>query len=309
MKPANVMVVDGTDLVKLIDFGIARFFKPGKLRDTIELGTDGYAPPEQYGKSQTDERADIYALGAMLHQLLTLRDPITVPFKFPRVRSLNPMVSRRVDKAIAEAVQSVVDKRHRSVAEMKTALLGDGGLSVTPRAHLPRRQPSPSKPSRRSSISTKGGLRADPTLLDFGAVRVGGNAPHRSVRLDVPSGSQISLSTDVVWLHVQPRTIDRSGDVSVLLFPRSLPLGRRTLKGWWWFLWPVRFLVPLEQKSIGHVLVKAKGKALQVPVNVVAVPSVGRLVLGWIGTVLLALVVYSLGLVLLLSLVGSTWIA
>ena len=125
------------------------------------------------------------------------------------------------------------------------------------------------------------------------------------LRVDVPSGAQVSLGSDVVWLHVQPRTIDRSGDVSVLLFPRSLPLGQRMLKGWGWLLWPARFLVPVKQKSSGRVVIEAERQTLQVPVSVVAVPSAGRLALGWIGTILLALGVYGLGLVLLLSLLGS----
>src|SRR5688500_20281453 len=50
-----------------LDFGIARFHKAGKVRDTEAFGTAGYAPPEQYGKGQTDQRSDIYALAATLH--------------------------------------------------------------------------------------------------------------------------------------------------------------------------------------------------------------------------------------------------
>jgi serine/threonine-protein kinase len=40
--------------IKLIDFGIARLFKPGRSMDTEPLGTPGFAPPEQWGKTQTD---------------------------------------------------------------------------------------------------------------------------------------------------------------------------------------------------------------------------------------------------------------
>lgn len=60
----------------LIDFGIARTFLPGKAKDTTLLGSPGYAPPEQYGRSQTDQRSDIYSLGATLQTLLTGRDPL-----------------------------------------------------------------------------------------------------------------------------------------------------------------------------------------------------------------------------------------
>jgi len=60
----------------LIDFGIARRFAPGKSKDTGPLGSPGYAAPEQYGRTQTDERTDIYGLGATLQTLLTGRDPL-----------------------------------------------------------------------------------------------------------------------------------------------------------------------------------------------------------------------------------------
>ena len=75
LKPANIMITAGKHIY-LIDFGIARLFKPGQQKDTTALGSYGYAPPEQYGKSQTTERADIYSLGATLHQLLSGDDSV-----------------------------------------------------------------------------------------------------------------------------------------------------------------------------------------------------------------------------------------
>ncbi|HET8846127.1 MAG TPA: serine/threonine-protein kinase [Ktedonobacteraceae bacterium] len=71
LKPGNI--IRGPDgSYALIDFGIARTVKAGQLRDTIPLGSPGYAAPEQYGRAQTDERADIYSLGAILHQMATI---------------------------------------------------------------------------------------------------------------------------------------------------------------------------------------------------------------------------------------------
>lgn len=70
IKPENVVVgADGS--VTLIDFDIARTFKPGADSDTVFFGTKGYAPPEQYGFAQTDARADIYSFGVLLRFLLT----------------------------------------------------------------------------------------------------------------------------------------------------------------------------------------------------------------------------------------------
>ena len=74
LKPANVMLTPG-GRIALIDFGIARNFKPGQARDTMPIASPGYAAPEQYGKAQTTPRTDIYGLGVLLHQLLTGDDP------------------------------------------------------------------------------------------------------------------------------------------------------------------------------------------------------------------------------------------
>jgi serine/threonine protein kinase len=296
MKPANVMVLSGTDTVKLIDFGIARFFKPGKRKDTIELGTDGYAPPEQYGKSQTDERADVYALGAMLHQLLTLRDPITVPFQFPHLRSLNSRVSQRVDEAIAKAVQPTKDKRYQSIAEMKQALLGDGAEVGRPPAKEKRPIKKPPLPGK---------LIVAPDALDFGPVKVGGRAPSWSVKVDIPVGETATLDTDVPWLHVHPRSIGRSSEVTVMVYPRRLKLGRLLLGGVLaWVGWHTRLLVPARQISTGHVEIAAQSGKTRVLVSAVAVPSGWRVFFGWVVTLFLLSVEASIALMILLVLLG-----
>ncbi len=69
IKPSNILMAqDGH--IRLIDFDAARLVKPAADSDTRYLGTDGFAPPEQYGFSQTDKRSDIYALGKTLECIL-----------------------------------------------------------------------------------------------------------------------------------------------------------------------------------------------------------------------------------------------
>ena len=69
IKPSNILLAaDGH--VRLIDFDASRMPRDGVEQDTMLLGTRGFAPPEQYGFAQTDERADIYALGVTLELLL-----------------------------------------------------------------------------------------------------------------------------------------------------------------------------------------------------------------------------------------------
>lgn len=123
MKPGNVMEQSKDDVCKVIDFGIARFWKPGRRKDTLALGTPGYAPPEQYGKGQTRPASDVYALGATLHHLLTGRDPESKPFKFPAARRLNPRVSNNTEAVIRKATQTKLADRYQTISEMKAALV------------------------------------------------------------------------------------------------------------------------------------------------------------------------------------------
>ncbi len=131
LKPGNIML-DRDGKVKLIDFGIARLFKLGKATDTASFGTAGYAPPEQYGKGQTDARSDIYALGATLHHLLTRRDPAQTPFHFLPARSLNPKVSEAIDLAILRAVEQDPNRRWQSARQMQLALLSPQAAAPIP---------------------------------------------------------------------------------------------------------------------------------------------------------------------------------
>lgn len=75
IQPGNLLI--STDhVLKLLDFGIARVPKENQSRDTQILGTAGYAAPEQFGFTQSDERTDLYAVGVLFYQMLTGRMPI-----------------------------------------------------------------------------------------------------------------------------------------------------------------------------------------------------------------------------------------
>lgn len=69
LKPSNVMI-DQQDNIRLIDFGIARNYITERNSDTVQLGTIGFAAPEQYEQQQSDPRTDLYTLGALLFYLL-----------------------------------------------------------------------------------------------------------------------------------------------------------------------------------------------------------------------------------------------
>ena len=121
LKPANIMLTPAGQ-IKLIDFGIARFFKAGQAGDTVAMGTPGYAAPEQHGIDQTDARSDVYSLGVVLHQLLTSYDPTRTPFVLPPVRQLNPQVSPQMQQVILKATQIDKLQRFQSVEDLCRAL-------------------------------------------------------------------------------------------------------------------------------------------------------------------------------------------
>lgn len=119
MKPSNVMLEpDGR--IKVVDFGIAKVLQPS--RQGTQVGTPGYAPPEQYqGLAGTE--SDVFALAATLHHLLTARDPTQhPPFSFPPAQKLVPAISTRVSDALQKALQMNIEDRFPSVAAFLAAL-------------------------------------------------------------------------------------------------------------------------------------------------------------------------------------------
>jgi WD40 repeat protein len=160
LKPANVMLtVHGH--IYLIDFGIARHFKPGQARDTTALGSTGYAAPEQYGKAQTTPRADIYALGVTLHQLVSGNDPSDTPFQFASLQLLGQPILSRLEKLIMQMLEMDASKRPANIAAVKQELQSIatqqlvGKTNPLQAALPPGYQPPVKPPFLRRSIAPK----------------------------------------------------------------------------------------------------------------------------------------------------------
>jgi serine/threonine protein kinase len=110
LNPSNIIITpEGT--MKLTDYGIGKMLT--KPRGNIPLwGTPGYAPPEQYRENAIlNEGVDIYALGVVMHQMLTLNDPLNSTGIFEPVRKLNNQVSEDMETLVYNA--TIADSRLR----------------------------------------------------------------------------------------------------------------------------------------------------------------------------------------------------
>ncbi len=106
IKPSNIILTNERH-VKIIDFDAARIKKPDADKDTSFVGTDGFAPPEQYGFMQTDERSDIHALGITIKTLL---------------QGLGIYEHSPYRAAVKKCIRFNPEQRYKSVKAVKSAL-------------------------------------------------------------------------------------------------------------------------------------------------------------------------------------------
>lgn len=123
LSPNNIIITPDRR-VKIVDFGMGRHFRTLNERATKKLTTPGYSPPEQLANEVVDERTDVYSVGAILHQLLTLRNPgdISRLFKFPPANEVNPAVSQKMAYIVKKATSYSQSGRYMSMSEMRRDL-------------------------------------------------------------------------------------------------------------------------------------------------------------------------------------------
>lgn len=109
LKPENIML-DSCGKVKLIDFDIARRVSPGKNRDTVIMGTEGFAAPEQFGYGQTDGRSDIYSLGVVLNYIILRKYPV------------HEILEGRLGDVVRRCLLVNPDERYQNVKELENVL-------------------------------------------------------------------------------------------------------------------------------------------------------------------------------------------
>jgi len=163
IKPENILLTeDGSTLVA--DFGIARALvgEEGLTQTGIAIGTPAYMSPEQASADKsTDARTDIYALGAVLYEMLAGEQPYTgataqavILKRFtepvPSVRTTRPNVPEAVDVAIQRALAPVPADRFGSAAEFARAI-GSAATSTSPPVPPPIERAASAAPSSASA--------------------------------------------------------------------------------------------------------------------------------------------------------------
>ena len=103
IKAENILI-DVAGNVKIIDYDAAKQYHPGKTRDTVLIGTEGSAAPEQYGFRQSDARTDVYAVGVLIRRI------------FPH----DPAMQQIAEKA----TQMDPARRYQTIEELKSKCCG-----------------------------------------------------------------------------------------------------------------------------------------------------------------------------------------
>ena len=110
IKPENIMF-DQNGTLKLIDYSAAKIHRTRNLADTINLGTNGYAAPEQYGITQSDNRTDVFAVGILMNVMLTGEHPSKKLYKGACSRIIN------------KCIQVSLEERYQNVNQLRRALM------------------------------------------------------------------------------------------------------------------------------------------------------------------------------------------
>jgi serine/threonine-protein kinase len=161
LKPQNIMI-DREGSARIMDFGIARFTESEGLTGSgVMIGTPEYMAPEQVETKDVDKRADLYALGVILYEMVTGsvpfegETPLAVLIKHrhepPRdPQQSNPLVSEALTRVILKCLQKDKTRRYQSAEELYEDLtLAEQGLFRAEKDVMAKRVPGPKILSKR----------------------------------------------------------------------------------------------------------------------------------------------------------------
>src|SRR5947208_756630 len=112
VKPANILLENGVQRVKITDFGLARAADDASLTQSGTItGTPTYMSPEQAGGERLDQRSDLFSLGSVLYALCTGRPPFRAPNSMAvlkRVCEETPRSIREVNPEIPDWLEAII---------------------------------------------------------------------------------------------------------------------------------------------------------------------------------------------------------
>ncbi len=118
LKPANI-ILQPNGVIKLIDFGTMKIYDESRVGDTVNLGTKGYAAPEQFGgRGQTDARTDIYGLGMTMYHLITGISPALPPFEFKPIKYYRKDISNDLENIVMKCIKVEREERYQSAMDL-----------------------------------------------------------------------------------------------------------------------------------------------------------------------------------------------
>lgn len=121
LKPSNIMITPNNKVV-LVDFGISKAYKAEKNGDTVNIGSNGYAAPEQFGFGQSCKQTDIYGIGMVIYFMVKGEVSVT---------ALEPLMDENYDKNVSSDLRRIIQRcvqvdikdRYQTSEELKTDII------------------------------------------------------------------------------------------------------------------------------------------------------------------------------------------
>jgi serine/threonine-protein kinase len=246
LKPENLLIArarDGHDVVKVLDFGLA------KLRDSEELntvtargslvGTPFYMSPEQIRGEDLDARSDLYSLGAVMYRLITGDHPFSAPtpvavltmhltdeLVLPSDRRPELAIEPAVDEIVRRAMAKRPQDRYGSADELKLALeMADAGAQVSGPRPLPQRRASDHDTTSPGAVPQ---LRRED--LDAYEKQLRRRRWAGAIVLPLALLAAVAAAA-VLWEARQPRALDTESEPNNSAAQANLIASERTVRG------------------------------------------------------------------------------
>lgn len=266
LKPQNIMLTkshDGAELVKLVDFGIAKTLEEGATQLTQAghaLGTPYYMSPEQIEGREVDARSDLYALGIILYEMLVGEVPFSdqstpavlvkqLKERPARPSIKNPNVSPALEAVALRCLEKDPTQRYQTAEEFMAAL-DEAGASMSQVGDMPTipmraRAAAPSTAAEEATMPRQAAVSASgaadqPTVPRQAAAATAqpvapgpSPSPAASVPRNVDTGTRPTVARPAVAPDAQFQPSGKAGLVAVLVAVLALA---GVAGGYYWWM-------------------------------------------------------------------------